>query len=71
MEKEQKKNTVKVQTTGGDIPFSIGYLSEALSSIGLSQDQAYNDAFSISLIVASQGKDLVTSQEIMNITTNL
>lgn len=65
----QKKSTVKVQTTKGDIPFSVGYLSDALLSIGLPHDKAYNDAYSISLIVASQGKDLLTSQEIMNITT--
>ncbi|MFV2016469.1 MAG: AAA family ATPase [Candidatus Heimdallarchaeota archaeon] len=70
MEKEQKKTTVKVQTTGGDIPFSVGYLSDALLSIGLPHDQAYNDAYSISLIVAGQGKNLLTSQEIMNITTD-
>lgn len=66
---KQKKSTVKVQTTGGDIPFSVGYLSDALLSIGLSHDQAYNDAYSISLIVADQGKELLTSDEIMNITT--
>ncbi|MCE7737011.1 MAG: hypothetical protein GPJ54_19150 [Candidatus Heimdallarchaeota archaeon] len=69
MVKGEKKSTVKVQTTKGDIPFSVGYLSDALLSIGLPHDKAYNDAYSISLIVASQGKDLLTSQEIMNITT--
>ncbi|OLS28444.1 MAG: 2-phosphoglycerate kinase [Candidatus Heimdallarchaeota archaeon LC_2] len=61
---------VKVQTRGGDIPFSVGYLSDALLSIGLPQEQAYNDSYSISLIVAGQGKSLLTSEEIMKITAN-
>ncbi|MHA2029306.1 MAG: hypothetical protein ACW99A_16680 [Candidatus Kariarchaeaceae archaeon] len=70
MVKDKKKSPVKVQTTGGDIPFSVGYLSDALLSIGLPHDQAYNDAYSISLIVAAQGKELLTSQEIMELTAN-
>lgn len=67
---KDKGEIVKVQTTGGDIPFSVGYLSDALLSIGLPQEQAYHDAYSISLIVAAQGNNLLTSEEIMRITAN-
>ena len=61
---------VSVTTEGGDIPFSIGYLANALLATGISHDKAYEDAYAIALSVVDTGKSNFTSHEIMNITIN-
>ena len=61
---------VSVTTEGGDIPFSIGYLANALLATGISYDKAYEDAYGIALSVVDTGKSRFTSDEIMTITIN-
>jgi len=48
--------------------FSIGYLARSLLAAGLSEENAYKDASGIAIIIQSQGKNLYTSDEIMEIT---
>lgn len=64
---DKQKNTV-VLTTEGKIPYSIGYMAQALIAIGLPQDRAYRDAYSLSLYVNKMDKDEISSDEIMELT---
>ncbi|MHA2251192.1 MAG: hypothetical protein ACXAD7_12585 [Candidatus Kariarchaeaceae archaeon] len=69
MSKEEiPKIQVSVVTNSGNIPFSIGYLASTLLAIGIPQDRAYRDAYSISLIVQDTEQDEFTSDEIMQLT---
>ncbi|MCY3414096.1 MAG: hypothetical protein INQ03_20800 [Candidatus Heimdallarchaeota archaeon] len=54
-----------VLTNSGKIPFSVGYLSQALISIGLPQDRAYRDAYALSIKINNLPNKEFTSQEIM------
>lgn len=62
--------SVKVKTNRGDIPFSVGYLANTLLSTGLSQETAYHDAYSISMGLVREGRELYTSDEIMDLTAS-
>jgi 2-phosphoglycerate kinase len=65
-----KTSTVRVVTNRGNIPFSIGYLASTLLVIGIPQDRAYRDAYSISLIVNETQQSEFTSDEIMQLTVD-
>ncbi len=69
MEEGQTK-PVRVVTNRGNIPFSVGYLASTLLAIGIPQNRAYRDAYSISLIVGDIGQNEFTADEIMQLTVN-
>ncbi len=70
MQENFTTNRPIVSTRRGKIPFSVGYLAKALRSIGLSDENAYNDAKNIYNEMNKLGKTELKADEVMDFCVN-